>query len=89
MESLQHGEEIQDYINEQLRSRNIVAQAIVVRADNDANFEVRICGAIPGIYFNLENEAVGLSAGARQKIAAFLDSLPARSVGAGDGKVSA
>jgi hypothetical protein len=80
MPGTQYGEEIQTYINDELRRRDIAAQATIVEGQNTMDFGVHIRGATTAMHFNPENAFTsGLSASARQKIAAFLDSLPTRS----------
>jgi hypothetical protein len=79
MASTPDGEEIQDYINEELKRRNINAFATVVEGQGVCDdFGVHIRGATKDEHFILKAAYLkGLSESVKQQIARMLDRMQA------------
>ncbi len=78
MASTPYGDEIQVYINDELKRLNINAAATVVEGQNNFDYGVHIRGAIKGEHFILKDAySTGLSEAVKQQIAAVLDGIQA------------
>lgn len=76
MASTPYGEEIQVYINEELKRRNINAAGTVVEGQDNFDYGVHIRGAIKGEHFTLKDAySTGLSDSVKQQVTCVLDGL--------------
>ena len=76
MASTPDGEEVQKYINEELKRRQVNAVATVVEGQDNLDYGVHIRGAIPAEHFLLKGAyGIGLSDSVKQSIASALDAI--------------